>query len=113
MRQRPDLTPFRGVDLFNCASASTLGQDCNPGNDRPIGINLTPCNGRRMGLAWCDVTMVITREGIERALASTAQAGGVPANSMSIRLAEPEGVDAVRGGLDGRYELYMRVERAP
>jgi hypothetical protein len=108
-----DLTPFRGVDLFNCASASTLGQDCSPGNDRPIGINLTPCNGTRRGLAWCDETIVITREGIERALASTARAGGVPPNIVLIRLTEPEGVDAVRGGLDGSYELYMRVERAP
>ena len=108
-----DVTPFRGVELFNCAVGSVLDADCSPGNDRPIGIDLTPCNGTRRGLSWCDVTVVLTREGVERALSSPSPAGGVPPGTITISLTEPEGVDAIRGGLDGNYELYLRLERVP
>jgi hypothetical protein len=108
-----DLTPFRGVIVFNCANADLLQADCSPGDDRPIGINQNSCIGNPRGLAWCDVTIVLTREGIERALSSSYQVDGVPPGVITIPLTEPEGVDAVRGGLDGNYELYVRVERMP
>jgi hypothetical protein len=108
-----DLTPFRGVIVFNCASADVLQADCSPGDDRPIGINQNTCIGNPRGLAWCDVTIVLTREGIERALSSSYQVAGDPPGVITIPLSDREGVDDVRGGLDGNYELYIRVERMP
>jgi hypothetical protein len=37
----------------------------------------------------------------------------VPPGLITIPLIEPPGVDAVTGGYDGSYELYLRVERLP
>jgi hypothetical protein len=110
---RGDLTPFRGVVLFNCANPDSLGPDCKPGNDRPIGINQDSCIGNPRGLAWCDITVVVTREAAERALAAAPQLGSDPPNVIKVWLNDSRGVDLVRGGLDGEYNLYLRVERAP
>jgi len=110
---RGDLTPFRGVVLFNCANADALGPDCNPGSDRPIGINQDSCIGNPRGLAWCDITIVVTREGAERALAAAPQLASDPPNVIRVWLNDRRGVDLVRGGLDGEYDLYLRVERMP
>jgi hypothetical protein len=111
-----DLTPFRGMLVFTCSSASDLIPDCKPGNDRPIGINREVCVGDTFAsnlLSWCDVTVVVTREGIEQALSATSSSGGAPASVIAVPLVEPSGVDLVKGGLDGSYELYLRVERLP
>jgi hypothetical protein len=111
-----DLTPFRGMLVFICSSASDLIPDCKPGNDRPIGINREVCVGDTFAsslLAWCDVTVVVTREGIEKALSATASVGATPSGVIVVPLVEPSGVDLVKGGLDGSYELYLRVERQP
>ncbi len=112
---RADLTPFRGMLVFICSSASDLIPDCKPGNDRPIGINRESCVGDTFAsnlLAWCDVTVVVTREAIENALSGPAIGGSGP-GAIAIPLVEPGGVDLVKGGLDGHYELYLRVERLP
>jgi hypothetical protein len=108
-----DLTPFRGIVLFSCANADVLGPDCSPGNDRPIGINQDICIGSPRNLSWCDITIVVTREGVERLLSSPNEVLGVPPGLIAIDLTEPQGVDLVRGGLDGSYELFVRVERLP
>jgi hypothetical protein len=111
-----DLTPFRGMLVFICSSASDLIPDCKPGNDRPIGINREVCVGDTFAsnlLAWCDLTVVVTREGIEKALSAAFSTGGAPAGTIVVPLVEPSGVDLVKGGLDGSYELYLRVERLP
>jgi hypothetical protein len=112
---RNDITPFRGILVFICSSASDVIPDCKPGNDRPIGINREVCVGDTFAsglLAWCDLTIVVTREAVERALAGPA-AGGAAAGVLTIPLVEPSGVDLVKGGLDGLYELYLRFERLP
>ena len=111
-----DLTPFRGMLVFICSSASDLVPDCKPGNDRPIGINREVCTGDTFAsnlLAWCDLTVVVTREAIEKALSATFSSGGTPPGVVVVPLVEPSGVDAVKGGLDGSYELYLRVDRLP
>lgn len=112
---RADLTPFRGSLILICSSASDLIPDCSPGNDRPVGISRQGCTGDTFAsnlLAWCELTVVLTREGIENALASP-QVGGAPSGTIAIPLVEPSGVDPVKGGLDGSYEMYLRVERVP
>jgi len=108
-----DISPFRGVIVFSCAHPDVLQPDCSPGNDRPIGINQDTCIGNPRALSWCDITVVVTREGVERALSSPSQVLGIPSGVTMIRLTEPEGVDLVRGGLDGSYEIFLRVERMP
>jgi hypothetical protein len=112
-----DVTPFLGTLIINCSSSSDVLPDCEPGNDRPIGINSTSCLADTFGSAnfrsWCELTMVVTREGIEKALSSTSQVGGAAAGVMAIPLVDTSGVDAVKGGLDGNYDLYIRLERVP
>jgi hypothetical protein len=103
-----DLTPFRGVPVFSCSSV-----ECKPGNDRPIGVTGTACNGVRSGVGWCDVTVVFTREGIERALSSPSPVQGIPAGLISISLIDRRSADERSGGVDGEYTLFLRVERAP
>jgi hypothetical protein len=113
---RADLTPFRGMLVLLCSSNVEVIPDCKPGNDRQIGINRESGVGDTFKsnlLAWCELTIVATREAIEQALSSTAQAGGIPAGVIVMPLVEPTGVDLVKGGLDGSYELYLRVERLP
>jgi hypothetical protein len=113
---RGDLTPYRGPLVFICSSSSDVIPDCSPGNDRPIGINREPCLADTFVsnlLAWCEQTMVFTREAIEGALSSTSQIGGAAAGVITLPLIEPSGVDAIKGGLEGSYELYLRVERLP
>jgi hypothetical protein len=112
---RGDLTPLRGILVFLCGSNSEVLPDCEPGNDRPIGINGGSCLGDTFAAnlpAWCEVTVVLTREGVERALAGPA-AGGAGAGVIPIPLVDTSGVDPLKGGLDGNYELYLRVERLP
>ena len=113
---RSDLTPFRGMLVLLCSSASDLIPDCKPGNDRPIGINREVCVGDTFAsnlLAWCDVTVVVTRENVERTLSAAISTGGAPPGLVIVPLVEPSGVDLVKGGLDGSYELYLRVEPLP
>ena len=112
---RGDAQPFRGMLVFICSSASDLIPDCKPGNDRPIGINRETCVGDTFVsnlLAWCDVTVVVTREAIENALSGPAIGGAAP-GVIAVPLVEPGGVDLVKGGLDGHYEMYLRLERVP
>jgi hypothetical protein len=59
------------------------------------------------------VTVVFTREGVERALSSTTQVGGRPAGMIVVSLVDAPGVSPVKGGLDGNYEMFIRVERLP
>jgi hypothetical protein len=108
-----DLDPFRGILVFSCASASEVIPDCKPGNDRPIGISTSMCVGDTFASnlpAWCDLTIVMTREGIEKALAAPSVGGASP-GVIVVPLVEPGGVDLLKGGLDGSYELYLRAER--
>jgi hypothetical protein len=108
-----DLTPFRGVIVFSCASADVLQPDCSPGDDRPIGINQDGCIGNPRALAWCDLTLVLTREAADRTLAAPFVVDGVPPGLITISLRDRGGVDPVRGGLDGEYNPFLRVERLP
>jgi hypothetical protein len=113
---RGDLAAFRGMLVFICSSASDLIPDCKPGNDRPIGINRETCVGDTFAsslLAWCEITVVLTRESIEGALAAAISTGGTPPGLVTIPLVEPSGVYVVKGGLDGSYEFYLRAERLP
>lgn len=111
-----DLRPFAGVLVTTCHNYIEAEPDCKPGNDRPIGLSESPClstsflTGQR---GWCDVTVVFTREGIERALSSTTQVGGRPAGIIAVPFADAPGVNPVKGGLDGNYEMFIRVERLP
>jgi hypothetical protein len=116
--ERGDITFFRGTPVFFCSEAfGTPGDTCDGGTDRPIGFDKSGCIGLSGGgglTAWCDVTVVFTREGIERALSASSQVGGVPPGLITIPLIEPPEVDTVTGGYDGSYELYLlRVERLP
>jgi hypothetical protein len=106
---RGDLTVLRGTPGIFCSSFY-----CHGGFDRPIGIDESGCINYPVGHGvWCDFAVVFTREGIERALSATYQVGGVPPGLVTISLIEPPGVDAVKGGYDGSYELYLRMERVP
>ena len=117
---RADLSPFRGLFVEGCwddIKNVIEGQRC-AGRDRPIGIHKSDCigddgGGSAIRSRWCDVIVVVTREGIERALSGTYQVGGAAPGSITIPLIEPPGVDVNTGGYDGSYELYVRVERVP
>jgi hypothetical protein len=113
---RGDLTVLRGTPVVFCSELFAAPDNCDGGFDRPIGVHKVGCIGLAGGggtSAWCDLAVVFTREGIERALSATSQVGGVPPGLITIPLIEPPGVDAVTGGYDGSYELYLRVERLP
>lgn len=103
--------------MLLCNSASDVLPDCPPGNDRPIGINSDSCAGDSFSSgsfrSWCDLTVVLTREGIEKALTPAAQVGGIPPGVIVVPLADTPGVDPLKGGLDGNYEMYLAVERLP
>ena len=112
---RGEITTFRGTPVFFCSDLVGSSDYCHGGFDRPIGIDRTGgCIGydyRQQG-AWCDLAIVVTREGIERAL-SASQVGGITPGLVTIPLIEPTGVDLISGGYEGSYELYLRVERMP
>jgi hypothetical protein len=112
---RGEITSFRGTPVFFCSELVGSSDYCHGGFDRPIGLNKDGgCIGYdyRTSVAWCDLALVVTREGIERAL-SASQVGGISPGSIAIPLIEPVGVDLISGGYEGSYELYLRVERLP
>jgi hypothetical protein len=115
---RGDLTPFPGTLVLLCNSASDVLPDCKqPGNDRPIGMNNAGCTGDTFTSNefrhWCELTIVVTREGIERAMSAASQIGSTVGGLITIPLIEPRGVDPIKGGFEGSYEMYLRVERLP
>jgi hypothetical protein len=115
---REDLTPFPGSLVITCSSASDLEADCKqPGNDRPIGMNNGACAGDTFTTPnfrhWCELTIVFTREGIERTLSAASAIGSTVGGLITLPLIEPTGVDAIKGGFEGSYEMYLRVERLP
>jgi hypothetical protein len=92
--------------------------DCKqPGNDRPIGMNARGCTGDTFTnpafRAWCELTIVVTREGIEGALSAAAAIGSTVGGLITVPLVDTPGVDAAKGGLDGSYDLSVRIERLP
>ena len=115
---RGDLTPFPGILVMLCQSNSDLEPDCKqPGNDRQIGISNQGCTGDTFTSpyfrAWCELTIVFTREGIERTLSAAEQIGSIVGGLITVNLLEPGGVDTIKGGFNGSYEMYVRVERLP
>jgi hypothetical protein len=62
---------------------------------------------------WWELTIVFTREGIERALSAASAIGSTVGGLITVALIEPTGVDAIKGGFEGSYEMYLRVERLP
>ena len=120
--EQGDITFFRGTAVFVCYNSETFGvigsgaASCRNGIDRPIGMTGGACTAFSFGGrddGWCDMTAVLTREGVERALSASFQVGGAPSGSMTIPLIETSGVGVIDGGFDGSYELYVRVERLP
>ena len=111
-----DITFFNGTAVFICdQSLGALPDVCGGGADRPIGIDASKeCVRWKLNdeQYWCDIAAVFTREGIERAL-SASQVGGALPGSVTIPLNDRPGVDTISGGLDGSYDLYLRVERLP
>ena len=108
----PDLSPYIGTRNFFCTAdilKSTLIFDvCKRGTERPIGINRMVCPGNnQMDYAvWCNPTIVVTREAVEKAYASTSQTGGVAPGVIPIHLLDgPE--------FAGTYELYVAIQRLP
>jgi hypothetical protein len=113
---RGEITSFRGTPVFFCSELVPISDNCHGGFDRPIGMDrVGGCIGYdfRTNAVWCDLAVVVTREGIERALSASFQVGGISAGSITIPLIEPVGVDLLTGGYEGSYELYLRVERLP
>jgi len=113
---RGEITSFRGTPVFFCSELIGSADYCHGGFDRPIGINKDGgCIGYdyRSSAAWCDLALVVTREGIERALSASYQVGGISPGLITLPLVEPVGVDLITGGYEGSYELYLRVERLP
>jgi hypothetical protein len=107
-----DLSPLRdpstdhSTGMLFCSGDPTTWSSCRPGNDRPIGLTL--CDPRFTDeISWCDLSVVVTREAIEKALASPYQAGGLGKGVIAIHLADDG------SGWNGNYDLYLRVERAP
>ena len=112
---RGEITTFRGTPVFFCSELIPISDYCHGGFDRPVGMNrVGGCIGYdfQTNAVWCDLAVVITREGIERAL-SASQVGGIAPGLIAIPLIEPTGVDLLTGGYEGSYELYLRVERMP
>jgi hypothetical protein len=111
-----DVTFFQGTAVFVCQHGFAAPADvCHDGVDRPIGVSASKdCVRWNLGdeEGWCDVAAVLTRESIERAL-SASQVGGALPGSITIPLNDRPGVDTISGGLDGSYDLYLRVERVP
>jgi hypothetical protein len=111
---RGDLSPFRNESraFFACFSdvipggAGLESEQCAPGySHRPIGLRPTPGSPQYNG--WLDVAIVVTREGIERALSSTGQVGGAANGVVPIGLVDNGSNWA------GNYDLYLKVERVP
>jgi hypothetical protein len=106
---KADLNPFRGIYLFNCNSGTDLVRNCANGHDRPIGMNSDACidgSGNNSLVSWCELTTVVTREAIEKLLASPYQVGGLGPGVIAVRLVEPLGIN-------GNYDMFIRFERVP
>jgi len=107
-----ELSPYIGTRNFWCTAdifESTLinGYTCRRGTDRPIRINNIVCqtvNYNSTDPVWCNPTVVVTREAVEEAYASTNQTGGIAPGVIPIHLAEPS-------AFAGTYDLYLAVQR--
>jgi hypothetical protein len=113
---RGEITTVRGTPVFFCSELVGTSDYCHGGFDRPIGMDkVGGCIGYdyRANAAWCDLALVVTREGIERALSASYQVGSISPGLITLPLVEPAGVDLITGGYEGSYELYLRVERIP
>ena len=98
---------FRGGGMFVCYMdpVNITGSACSVGRDRPIGV--TPAEWIPDYNGWRDLVFVVTRETIEKVLASPYQAGGVPSGVIPI--------DLVDNGpaWNGNYTLYLQVQQIP
>jgi hypothetical protein len=108
---RADLSPIQetSTNMFACFSdviPTIDAEQCMPRyNDRPIGLSTDPGAPNYNG--WLDLALVVTREAVEAALASSAQPGGIPNGVISLRLAD-EGAN-----WGGNYDLFLKLERVP
>jgi hypothetical protein len=108
---RGDLSPFRNESrvLFSCFSdviPTVESEQCGPGwSHRPIGLRPSPGVSQYNG--WLDLAVVVTREGIEKALSSSAQIGGAGNGVIPIALVDNG------SNWGGNYDLYLKVERVP
>jgi hypothetical protein len=46
-------------------------------------------------------------------LSAASAIGSTVGGLITLPLIEPTGVDAIKGGFEGSYEMYLRVERLP
>jgi len=106
---RSDLLPFSGESrvLFACFSdiiPTIESYQCAPGfSHRPIGLRST--GGSPSFSGWFDLAIVVTREGIEKALSSSSQIGGASNGVIPIALVDNG------SNWGGNYDLYLKVER--
>ena len=109
-----DMSPSFGGGGFDiwCSESSIYDSahvaNCFPSDDRPIGLH--ECNAF-LG-CWSGVTLFIARDGVERALSSPYQAGGIAPGVIQIHLAD-RNPSFGTNRFSGNYDLYLRVERLP
>jgi hypothetical protein len=68
---------------------------------------LRPSPGVSQYNGWLDLAVVVTREGIEKALSSSGQIGGAGNGVIPIALVDNG------SNWGGNYDLYLKVERVP
>ena len=82
--------------------------NCIPSDEHQNGLQ--ECNAF-LG-CWSGVTLFIARDGVERALSSPYQAGGIAPGVIQIHLAD-RNPSFGTNRFSGNYDLYLRVERLP
>jgi hypothetical protein len=106
MASRSELSQ-RGSTMLTCFMdpGNITGAACAEGRDRPIGVTQADFISEYNG--WRDLIFVITRETIEKVMASPYQAGGVPAGVIPIELVD------YGPAWNGNYTLYLQVQQLP
>lgn len=106
MASRAELSS-RGTTMLTCFMdpVNISGSACAVGRDRPIGVTQADFVPEYNG--WRDLIFVITREAVEKVLASPYQAAGMPAGVIPIELVDNG------PSWNGNYTLYLQVQQIP